>query len=224
MSSSSCNYDSGHSGDDTALTSHQDIKPSIKNTKNNCAADNNSSSSQDDYTIDKFISNNKDGRSPTECEIEGLFQETNSKDVRSKPLTGEGDDIDGSYWLPSKPNVPKVSLDAAEEGKCLPLQPIDIDDNSNQLSLSSHITKLSSQQCEYTITNLVNDLNLPPSNRETIKHSSRRDMVGFATKEDSELDPLEKVVQPEILRQLDLMNGKITPKQYADEHVSGELI
>ena len=63
---------------------------------------------------------------------------------------------------------------------------------------------------------MVEELQLPEQG--TIKHSTREDVIGFATKKKSELDPLELLMQPELHRQLDLRNGKIAPKQYAVEH------
>jgi len=187
--SSSSDCDSCHSSgeDDAVLTSHQDIKPSIK-----FFAYDNLSSSQDDYTIEKFISNNKDGRSPTECEIENLFQETNSKDVRSKPLTGEGDDIDGSYWLPSKPNyVSKVSLSPPSKDTTLVLSSSgerripfqQLNENRNQLSSSLSTTKPSSQQLDTSYDVDINNTKLstqqitePPQFKST---TSERDKIIF---------------------------------------------
>ena len=125
----------------------------------------------------------------------------------------------------SSTNKPKVSLDGEDER--LPLQAIDNNSDSNQLSLSSHITKPSSQQLdtssqsndvnidnseqpplltqqldisspEYTIYDMVEELQLPEQG--TIKHSTWKDMIGFATKKKSELDPLELLMQPELHR------------------------
>jgi len=105
------------------------------------------------------------GHGLDENDVVALFNNVHNQNVRDKPVTGDGDDIDDSYCIASKfsrslQKETTLALSPSSSG-AQPLQPITKHNVNNQLLLSSHITKPSSQQLDTSCDVDVNNTKQP---------------------------------------------------------------